>query len=636
MDPRLPYAFAAMASIVPDGADDATVSQFTTQAMVVAAQLLKAPDGLHSIQSGRWLSPARSERERLMCAVPVGIALSTIDPEAFARTVWFACGCTTRDEFQSAALLAAAVSLALDSYEAPTGEAVEFVASLSPRGEAEVGPDVLTATRWAMNTLSNSKWVDYRSPINLLRQKLAAHSSSSLVIPLSFYIPSLSYRASISSEIAELSGDAELCTVISSILSPLSGRGFSARLRKQAHANEHSGFDPMRIAGQLLELRPPASAAWLSRAAGRSGPRYRRSGPTSFEDPRSTVCTRYAAFESESKPTPLGHTRGDAPAGRVVFMTELTLRYDRQSADDPLPNGDEWATREGVHIDFAFTAMRAARAMGLEVVSLSPIGDGPRASIIADALAREEIIDAGPRVTGCDSGYRSYVIGTYRGDKTSFVENVPEHAWDAAIRSLSPSDILFVDGSLERSPSILTAAENAAIQLPEHVRVIIDSSRGGIGPHQLPNDNVLMALRQSNVQGLCEPIVSDRSAFDASKDPNHSASFVENLFKRYALISTASHESYLARPLLEKTSEVAHVTRFRAPTVKSTNPEGSIAAHYGVLAASLALGYPIERCILLANCAGALASAMPGPASCPSRSQIEAAADALEASAEGA
>ena len=125
--------------------------------------------------------------------------------------------------------------------------------------------------------------------------------------------------------------------------------------------------------------------------------------------------------------------------------------------------------------------------------------------------------------------------------------------------------------------------------------------------------------------------MSDRSAFDASKDPNHSASFVENLFKRYALISTASHESYLARPLLEKTSEVAHVTRFRAPTVDSTERMGSFAVHYGVLAAGLALGNSIERCILLANCAGALASTMPGPASCPTRSQIEAAADALEA-----
>ena len=631
MDPRLPRAFAAMAAMVPEGADDATASRFTAHAMVIAAQLLKAPDGLHSIQSGHWLSPATSERDRLMCALPIGIALSTIDPEAFARTVWFACGCTTRDEFQSAALLAAAVSLALDSYAAPAGEAVEFVASLSPRGEAEEGPDILTATRRAMNVLSNSKWVDYWSPINLLRQKLAAHPSSSLVIPLSFYIPPLSYSSAISSEIAELSGNPQLCTVISSILSPLSGRGFSARLRKQAHTNEHSGFDPMRIAGQLLELRPPASAAWLSRAAGRSGPRYRRSGPTSFEDPRSTVCTRYAAFESESKPTPLGPSRGDAPVGRVVFMTELTLRYDRQSADEPLPVGDEWATREGVHIDLTFTAMRATRAMGIEVVSLSPIGEGPRGSIIAKALAREGIIDAGPRVRGCDSGYRSYVIGTYRGDKLSFIENVPEHAWDEAIRTLGPSDILFVDGSLERSPAVLAVAENAAIQLPEHTRVTIDSSRGGVGPHQLPNDNVLMALSQSNVQGLCEPIVSDRSAFDASKDPDHSASFVQNLFDRYTLISTSSCESYLARTLQEKTSVVKPVTRFRAPAVKSVDPIGSAAAHYGVLAAALALGYPLERCILLANCAGALASTMPGPASCPTREDIEAAADALEA-----
>lgn len=53
MDPRLPRAFAAMAAMVPEGADDATASRFTAQAMVVAAQLLKAPDGLHSIQSGR-------------------------------------------------------------------------------------------------------------------------------------------------------------------------------------------------------------------------------------------------------------------------------------------------------------------------------------------------------------------------------------------------------------------------------------------------------------------------------------------------------------------------------------------------------------------------------------------------------
>ena len=52
----------------------------------------------------------------------------------------------------------------------------------------------------------------------------------------------------------------------------------------------------------------------------------------------------------------------------------------------------------------------------------------------------------------------------------------------------------------------------------------------------------------------------------------------------------------------------------------------------GVLAAGFALGYTLERSIVLANCAGALASTMPGAASCPTREEIEAAADALDES----
>lgn len=641
MDPRLPRAIAAMAALVradmanpvtPE-APTKTVSEATRQAMAVATQLTRGPGGAHAIRSGEWHAPAASALDRLLCAVPIGIAMSTLDPEALADTVWAACGCTTRNEFQAAALLATAVSLSIEPRDIHLVEAVQIVSDMTPRGEPEDGPDVLTATRLALNFQANSVRVDSYVPINPLTRKLSGHAPSSLLIPLAFLVPGDRYGSIPTTKLGKLCGEPRLLRIISELLFNFSPPGRYFSYSSMEWVERYSQLDLLGVTGQLLELRPPTPESWLRRAVGHSASAPSNGGWSSFEAPGSTILTRAAAFESESKPTPLGPTRGDAPAGRVVFMTELTLRYDRQSADDPLPSGDEWATREGVHIDFAFTAMRAARAMGLEVMSLSPIGEGPRASIIADALAREGIIDAGPHVTGCDSGYRSYVIGTYRGHKLSFIKNVPEHAWDEAIRTLGPSDILFVDGSLERSPAVLAVAENAAVQLPEHSRVVIDSSRGGVGPYQLPNDNVLMVLSQGNVQGLCEPIVSDRSAFDASKDPVHSASFVQNIFKRYALISTDSHESYLARPLLEKTSEVAHITRFRAPTVESIHPEGSIAVHHGVLAAGLALGYPIERCILLANCAGALASTMPGPASCPTRSQIEAAADALAADA---
>lgn len=68
------------------------------------------------------------------------------------------------------------------------------------------------------------------------------------------------------------------------------------------------------------------------------------------------------------------------------------------------------------------------------------------------------------------------------------------------------------------------------------------------------------------------------------------------------------------------------------PRVEAIDTNGAGDAHSGVLAASLAQGIPLKRALLLANCAGALSTTVVGPASCPPRDQIEAAADALEAS----
>lgn len=65
------------------------------------------------------------------------------------------------------------------------------------------------------------------------------------------------------------------------------------------------------------------------------------------------------------------------------------------------------------------------------------------------------------------------------------------------------------------------------------------------------------------------------------------------------------------------------------PTVSVVDTNGAGDAHSGVLAAALVEGVPLERALVLANCAGALASTRVGPATCPSRDEIEAAADAL-------
>ena len=104
---------------------------------------------------------------------------------------------------------------------------------------------------------------------------------------------------------------------------------------------------------------------------------------------------------------------------------------------------------------------------------------------------------------------------------------------------------------------------------------------------------------------------------------------------RPVLVRAGAEGAYFVRPAgtapNARNEDVIHIP---TPHVEAIDTNGAGDAHSGVLAASLAQGIPLERALLLANCAGALSTTVVGPASCPSREEIEAAADALEASSD--
>ena len=641
MDPRLPYALGALAGMVradaaneaASGSPDGTVSDMMRAALTVANQLRRGPGGVHAIRSGQWSVPAGSARDRLLCAVPIGIAMSTIDPEALAETVWVACGCTSRNEFQSSALLAAAVSLLInnrnDSPITTLCDAVDVVSAMKPRGESQEGPDVLTATRRALNVKANSHSPLVRVRTGTLMAKLADISPSHRIIPLAFFQVLYPWAKELPPAFHEQSGDPALYDAVSAALAGVCDTPSALRDLDVIPIEGVSHVDVLGIADQLLALSAHTPLEWIRRAAGLAPDRPPRSGPSSFEEPNSDLLNRYAPFEAESAPTPLGSSRGNTPAGRVVVMSELLLRFDRHSEDDTVPTENEWATREDVHLALPFTAMCAARAMGVEVVSLSPIGQGPRASIIAEALAHEGIIDAGPRVAGCDNGFLSPPATQYGRSMSSGMTEMPEDAWDEAIRTLGPSDVLYVDGGVQ-SQAVLAACEHALAHLPDHVRVVLDASQGHVRQCSLPNDNVLIMVGYDSAEPLCRSISYERPSGDCTKYPRSGADKVRSDFHQYTLNCGQTHESYLARAVLEEYSSDGEVTQFPAPTVISTDLRGALHTSMGVLAAGFALGYTLERSIVLANCAGSLASTMPGPASCPTREEVEAAADALK------
>ena len=644
MDPRLPYALGALAGLArADAAHSDTLEasdgpgcEVATSAMAVALQLLRAPGEDCATHSGTQLPTAASADARLMCAIPVGIALSTVDLEAFAETVWRVCGCTSRNEFQSAALLAAAVSIGINtrihtrplSYTDPLWDAVDVVSAMPPRGETDSSPDVLEVAQRTLKAVANTQSDLRSSPAPVLQETLSDCAPSSRIVPLAFFLAASPQGADEASKCFALSGSPALCEAVAETLSGIFKPTGVLPEPNLAQCSEGAQPDWLGITGQLLELHPLTPIKWIRRALGDSIPRVPRRDPSPFEASESGASTR-AAADGPRADEQRDSNAAEASSGRVIVMSELMLRYDRGSEEDPIPAGNEWTTRKGVYLSRPFTVMRAARAMGVEVISLSPIGQGPRSSVITDALAREGIVNAGPQVTGGDSGFVSPITGKFGPGETETITGMPRDGWDEFIRTFGPSDVLYIDAGIETNPAVLAAAEHALAHLPQHVRVIQDMSGAFIGPRNVRNDSVLTVLDQGSVQALGERFMSDRTAYDASRVPSHAASFILSLFKRSALISTMTYESFLARPR-HATGEASEPrTRFPAPTVVSTDHNGSYSVWTGSLAAALADGNAIERSIVLANCAGALASTMPGPASCPTREQIEAAARAL-------
>ena len=644
MDPRLPYALGALAGLArADAAHSDTLEasdgpgcEVATSAMAVALQLLRAPGEDCATHSGTQLPTAASADARLMCAIPVGIALSTVDLEAFAETVWRVCGCTSRNEFQSAALLAAAVSIGINtrihtrplSYTDPLWDAVDVVSAMPPRGETDSSPDVLEVAQRTLKAVANTQSDLRSSPAPVLQETLSDCAPSSRIVPLAFFLAASPQGADEASKCFALSGSPALCEAVAETLSGIFKPTGVLPEPNLAQCSEGAQPDWLGITGQLLELHPLTPIEWIRRALGDSIPRVPRRDPSPFEASESGASTR-AAADGPRADEQRDSNAAEASSGRVIVMSELMLRYDRGSEEDPIPAGNEWTTRKGVYLSLPFTVMRAARAMGVEVVSLSPIGQGPRSSVITEALACEGIIDTGPRVTGRDSGFASPITGKFGSSESERITGMPRDAWDEVIRTLGPSDVLYIDAEIETNPPVLAAAEHALAHLPQHVRVIQDMSGAFIGPRNVRNDSVLTVLDQGSVQALGERFMSDRTAFDASRVPAHAASFILSLFHRSALISTMTYESFLARPQHATDKVSKPRTRFLAPTVVSTDHDGSYSVWTGALAAALAEGNAIEQSIVLANCAGALASTMPGPASCPTRGQIEAAARAL-------
>ena len=561
-----------------------------------------------------------------MRVTPVGIAVSTADPQAFAESVWSSCQVThaTRQGFQSAALVAAAVSLGIDAASSSASdvrallwEAVTYVDSLPEHGAWAPDPDVVAATRRALELASTPP---SPSP-ELLAEQIGSSVASAQAIPMAFALLARDPSPRALLDAANLGGDTDTIGAIAgAILGAAAGVGvFDGRALAQVEEVSRLGLPS--VAGVLLELRDQVLVGRQEEA------------PTDASSDATPEVSRGVTSPEEPAPT----SSPASPAGRVVLMGQILVDLAVRGEALPSPGGDVWAVDEGMHVGGGFNALVAARRMGAEAVSLSPIGGGPYSSLIRAALAREGITDAGPRVASIDNGF--CIAFTDRTGERTFISTkgaetmVPASAWADVVRTMYPGDVLYVDGYLMDHPANREAAQAALHALPEGVRVVLDVSPVIGIPDGLPTRDVIISMNHREAQEIGKR-TADRSLLDRCAQPLGAAEAVCAAVRRPVVVRAGAAGAYVARPSVAATDAVDEdASHIPTPRVEAIDTNGAGDAHSGVLAASLAQGIPLERALLLANCAGALSATVVGPASCPSRSQIEAAADALEARA---
>ncbi len=547
-----------------------------------------------------------------MRVTPIGIAMSTADPEAFADAVWSSCQVThaTRQGFQSAALVAAAVSMGIDAARSTTPDlrsllwkAVTYVDSLPERGAWTPDPDVVAATRRAMQLVANPA----SSSLECLVEQVGTSVASAQAIPMAFALLARDPSPQALLDAANIGGDTDTIGAIAGAIlgAALGFEVFVGRGLAQVELASH--LDLPSVALELLELRAAHEPA--------------ASAPTSPETE--------GASEADVPEVPAPASSSDPGAGRVVLMGQILVDRVLQGARPIHGGGSEWARDGGTHVGGGFNALVAARRMGAEAISLSPIGTGPHASMIEAALAREGIVDAGPRVDGVDNGFCVAMIG-HDAERT-FISTkgaetmTPETAWADFVRTMSPGDVLYIDGYLMDHPANREAAEAALHVLPEGVRVLLDVSPVIGIPESLPTHHAIISMNSVEARAIAK-----QSRLDGYLPFDSLSCRLAQTLGRDTLIRLGASGAYFARSASpDSETSAAHIP---TPTIDAVDTNGAGDAHTGVLAASLALGIPLERGLVLANCAGALASTVPGPASCPTREDIEAAADALSES----
>ena len=316
------------------------------------------------------------------------------------------------------------------------------------------------------------------------------------------------------------------------------------------------------------------------------------------------------------------------PAGprRLVFAGEAIVDVVMRVHALPQRGGDTLATSAEITAGGGFNVMAAAARQGLPVRYAGGHGTGQWGDVVRAALAAEGIGLLRPPDQERDTGFDVALVEP--DAERTFVTHLGAEtvrgprAWDA-VRT-EPGDAVYVSGYGLVPPASGPALGDWAASLPSDVLLFMDP-----GPlvAQIPAavlNPVLarcdwLSCNHREAVLLINTGLSGTGSAEPAVDP---AGAARRLLARGAaanvLVRAGAAGCYVA---LLASSDAVHV---RTPNVTAVDSTGAGDAHSGVFLAALADGLSPLGAAARANAAAAFAVTRHGPATSPTRAQLDA------------
>jgi sugar/nucleoside kinase (ribokinase family) len=330
-----------------------------------------------------------------------------------------------------------------------------------------------------------------------------------------------------------------------------------------------------------------------------------------------------------------------------VFAGEALVDIVMRVPALPARGGDLLATSAEVTVGGGFNVMAAAARQGLPVLYAGGHGTGPWGEMVRAALAAEGIGVLRPPDTGRDTGFDVALVEP-DGERTFVTrlgaEMVPgARSWDTV--PVHPGDAVYVSGYGLTAPETGPALSAWAAALPPGVLLFVDPS---------PLAAQIPAPVLDPVRARCDWLSSNEreaallanveltGAVLTGTGPDSSGLRGTGLGASSQPSPAEAARLVLARGLLDRTGRADVIVRVGAagcyiaqrgsrkpahvpaPAVVAVDTTGAGDAHSGVFLAALAEGLPPLAAAARANAAAAFAVTRQGPATSPTRGELDA------------